>query len=57
MKPRVYKGGRPGHSTFYLLIPKDIVDALGIKSDDDFILGVEKKDSEIILCYKRVKKS
>jgi len=57
MKPRVYKGGRPGHSTFYLLIPKDIVDALGIKSDDDFILGVEKKDSEIILCYKRVNKS
>ncbi|WP_016732549.1 hypothetical protein [Saccharolobus islandicus] len=57
MKPRVYKGGRPGHVTYYLLIPKDVVDSLGIKSDDDFILNVEQKDGEVILCYKRMKKS
>ena len=56
MKPRVYKGGRPGHNTFYLLIPKDVVDSLGIKPDDDFILNVEQKDGEITLCYRRVKK-
>jgi len=56
MKPRVYKGGRPGHNTFYLLIPKDVVDSLGIKPDDDFILNVEQKDGELTLCYRRVKK-
>ena len=56
MKPRVYKGGRPGHNTFYLLIPKDVVDSLGIKPSDDFILNVEQKDGELTLCYKRVKK-
>ena len=56
MKPRVYKGGKPGHKTFYFLIPKDIVEALGINSDDEFILNVEQKDGEITLCYKRMKK-
>jgi len=57
MKPRIYKGGRAGnHKTYYFLIPKDVVEALGIKPDDDFILNVEQKDGEITLCYKRVKK-
>ena len=56
MKPRVYKGGRPGHNTFYLLIPKDVVDSLGIKPDVDFILNVEQEDGELTLCYRRVKK-
>ncbi|BCU70820.1 AbrB/MazE/SpoVT family DNA-binding domain-containing protein [Stygiolobus caldivivus] len=57
MKPRVYKGGRPGHTTYYLLIPKDIVDSLGITPEDDFVLNTEIKDGEITLCYKRVKKA
>jgi len=56
MKPRVYKAGRPGRQTYYFLIPKDVVEAVGIKSDDEFVLNVEKKDDELTLCYKRVKK-
>jgi bifunctional DNA-binding transcriptional regulator/antitoxin component of YhaV-PrlF toxin-antitoxin module len=56
MKPRVYKGGRPGHNTYYLLIPKDVVEALGISPDDEFILNVEQKDGELILSYRRIKK-
>jgi len=56
MKPRVYKGGRPGHNTFYLLIPKDVADSLGIKPDDDFILNVGQKNDELILSYRRIRK-
>jgi bifunctional DNA-binding transcriptional regulator/antitoxin component of YhaV-PrlF toxin-antitoxin module len=56
MKPRVYKGGRPGKTTYYLLIPKDIVEALGISPNDEFILNVEQKDGELVLAYKRIKK-
>ncbi|MCI4456207.1 MAG: AbrB/MazE/SpoVT family DNA-binding domain-containing protein [Sulfolobus sp.] len=57
MKPRVYKTGKPGQYTYYLLIPKDVVKALEIKPDDDFILNVEQKDGELVLTYRRVKKS
>jgi len=56
MKPRVYKGGRPGHNTYYLLLPKDVVEALGIKPDDDFILNVGQKNDELILSYRRIRK-
>ncbi len=56
MKPRGYKSGRPGHQTYYFLIPKDVIKALGIKPDDDFVLNVEQKEDELTLCYRRVKK-
>jgi len=56
MKPRVYKGGSPGHNTFYLLVPKDVVEALGIKPDDEFILNVEQKNDELVLLYRRIRK-
>ena len=56
MKPRVYKGGNPGHNTYYLLVPKDVVEALGIKPDDEFILNVEQKNDELVLLYKRIRK-
>ena len=56
MKPRVYKGGRPGHNTYYLLLPKDVVEALGIRPDDKFILNVEQKNDELVLLYKRIRK-
>jgi len=55
MKPRIYKTGKPGQYTYYLLIPKDVVKALGIKPDDDFILNVEQKDDELVLTYRRIK--
>lgn len=55
MKPRVYKGGN-GHYTFYLLIPKDVVESLNISPNDEFLLNVEQKDGELVLMYKRVKK-
>nr|WP_012209807.1 hypothetical protein [Sulfolobus islandicus]3O27_A Chain A, The crystal structure of C68 from the hybrid virus-plasmid pSSVx [Sulfolobus islandicus]3O27_B Chain B, The crystal structure of C68 from the hybrid virus-plasmid pSSVx [Sulfolobus islandicus]CAB81816.1 hypothetical protein [Sulfolobus islandicus] len=54
LNPRAYKGGS-GHTTFYLLIPKDIAEALDIKPDDTFILNMEQKDGDIVLSYKRVK--
>ena len=56
MKPRVYRGGRPGHNTYYLLLPKDVVEALGIKPDDEFILNVEQKNDELVLLYRRIRK-
>ncbi|MBB5253512.1 AbrB/MazE/SpoVT family DNA-binding domain-containing protein [Sulfurisphaera ohwakuensis] len=50
------KGGR-GEETYYLNVPREIVKSLGLSKGDEFILSVETKDGEIILCYKRVKKS
>ena len=57
MKPHVRKGGKPGQETFYLNIPREIVTSLDIKPDDEFELKVDTKDSEITLCYRRVRKS
>jgi len=56
MKLHIRKGGKPGQETFYLNIPREIVTSLDIKPDDEFGLKVETKDSELTLCYKRVKK-
>lgn len=56
MKIRAYKGGN-GHYTYYFLVPKDIVESLGIKPNDEFILNVENRDGELALVYKRVRKA
>ncbi|ACP37358.1 conserved hypothetical protein [Sulfolobus islandicus M.14.25] len=55
LKPLAHKKGN--HESLYILIPRDIADVLNITKDDEFILTVETKDGEIILCYKRIKKS
>nr|WP_176580416.1 AbrB/MazE/SpoVT family DNA-binding domain-containing protein [Sulfolobus islandicus] len=50
------KGGR-GELTFYLNVPREIVKALGLKKGDEFLLSVEQNNGELVLMYKRVKKS
>ncbi len=42
--------------TYYLNVPIDVVRALGISENDEFVLSVENKDGDVMLCYKRVKK-
>jgi len=55
---RVYtrRGSRPGDATVYLRVPREIVRAFHITPDDAFELSADTQDSEITLCYKRVKK-
>ncbi|AAY80845.1 hypothetical protein [Sulfolobus acidocaldarius] len=57
MKPLIHKGSKPGQESYYLNIPREIVRALGITSEDEFVLSVENRDGDIVLCYRRVKKS
>ncbi|WWQ60301.1 AbrB/MazE/SpoVT family DNA-binding domain-containing protein [Sulfolobus tengchongensis] len=56
MKVITRKGG--SGDVYYLRIPRDIVEAFNISKNDEFVLNANfDKDGNLILCYKRVKKS
>lgn len=57
MKPHVRKGGRADQLTYYIRIPKEFVKSLNISPNDQFTAELEQKDGEIVIMYKRERKS